>query len=216
MYFEFLSFTLLVIKKHAANCFAKQSEYRKALIEQQKACGAFETIVYQNIKVALSLFFDHKSKTLSNDVDIVRAIKTNLAKVDIESDWDQFTRVYPEVFLQAEAAPVRCEDLTYDGFDDPLTKVVEQGTFYKKESGMFKTSWKPFRVILTGAGYFHMMSQESIGEGQVVPELSLDLSECTVGPLMLNDKEPEEFTLSEKSGGLFGRDVKHKVRLFGS
>ena len=104
-------------------------------------------------------------------------------------------------------------DLTYDGYDDPLTKVIEEGTLFKKESGMFSSIWKPYKVALTGAGFFHMINlSDGAKSGDIVlPELSLDLSECTVGPLMLNDKEPEEFILSEKSTGIFGREVKHKV-----
>ena len=170
-------------------------------------------MIYQNLKVALALYLEHKTKALATELDVFRLLKTHMGQVDLESDWSRFTATYPEVFLLEDLSPVHGDDLTYDGHDDPLTKVVEQGAFYKKESGMFKSVWKPYRVILTGSGFFHMINS-SPGADKDLPELSLDLSECTVGPLMLNDKEPEEFTITEKAKGLFSGETKHRVGVF--
>ena len=191
-------------------CEKKQSRYREALIEQAKNMFAFETIIHQNVKVALSLFIEFKTKSLATDLDSKRLLKSFLNQVDINLDWAKFQAVNQGIFSQTTGPLVRKEDLTYDGHEDPLTQIIQEGIFLKKDVGMFKTSWKSFKAILTGSGFFHLFSLEK-GQEFDAPLLSLDLSECTVGPLLLNEKEPEEFTISEKSNSIFGREVKHKV-----
>ena len=187
---------------------SKQEYYRKALLDQESKCCSFETVIYQNLKVALSLHFEGKSKTCNQELESFRILKSQSTQVDIEKDWTTFMHSYSNIAPSPTSQPVTIDDLTYDGYDDPMTKSIKEGSLFKKESGVFKSAWKPCQVILTGSGFFHFMKSDDS-----VPELSLDLTECTVGPLMLNDREPEEFTISEKSGGIFGRDVKHKVIL---
>jgi hypothetical protein len=168
-------------------------------------------MIYQNLKVALSLFLEWKTKSLTGDIDLHRVLKTDIVNINIEADWDLFISANPETLNQDAAPLIKLHDLTYDGYDDPLTKVIQEGVIYKKESGMFSTNWKSFTALLTGSGFFHLLNSASDKNSYGIPELSLDLSECTVGPLLLNDKEPEEFIITEKSVGIFGREVKHKV-----
>ena len=200
-----------LIKKHALVCEKKQTKYREALLEQSKNFFAFETIILQNLKVALSLYFEFKAKSISQSLESTKELKTLLSQIDVHADWQKFQSFNGKVFSQIQGPLISVKDLTYDGFDDPLTKIIQKGTFLKKDVGMFKTSWKSFNAVLTGSGFFHLFTLEN-NESEL-PVLSLDLSECTVGPLMLNEKEPEEFTISEKSTGIFGREVKHKVIL---
>ncbi|KAH6591311.1 hypothetical protein BASA50_004498 [Batrachochytrium salamandrivorans] len=44
------------------------------------------------------------------------------------------------------------------------------------------------------------------------PELSLDLAECTMAPLNLSDKDPEDIVIVGKGSGMFGRESKHKFK----
>lgn len=198
-----------LIMKHAMVCEKKQTKYREALLEQSKNFFAFETIILQNVKVALSLFFEFKAKSLAHSLDSTKSLQILLDQIDFHADWQKFQNSHQKLFSQIQGPLIQVKDLTYDGHDDPLTKIVQEGTFLKKDVGMFKTYWKPFNAILTGSGFFHLFPLEN--KESDVPALSLDLSECTVGPLMLNEKEPEEFTISEKSTSIFGREVKHKV-----
>jgi hypothetical protein len=198
-----------LIIKHAMVCEKKQNKYREALTEQAKNFFAFETIILQNLKVALSLFFEFKAKSIGQNLDSTKSLQILLNQIDVHADWQNFQNYNQRLFSQIQGPLVQVKELTYDGYDDPLTKIIQQGTFLKKDVGMFKTSWKPFNAILTGSGFFHLFPLER--KDADMPALSLDLSECTVGPLMLNEKEPEEFTITEKSTSIFGREVKHKV-----
>lgn len=130
-----------------------------------------------------------------------------------DEDWSKFKNANLDRLLNAEIPPVEIKNVIYDGCDDPAITSVREGVMLRKE-GVIVKSYKPFHAILTQSGYFHLTS--SITRDEKFPEvfeLSLDLSECTLQPLMMNEKEPEEIALIEKKTGMFGGELKHRVFL---
>ncbi|KAJ3325901.1 hypothetical protein HDV06_002286 [Boothiomyces sp. JEL0866] len=199
------------LQRHIAYCNSKQQEYRDKIIAQQEDFAAFEAVVVQNIKVSMSTFYEWRSSNFTQQVDQIKAMQTQLNQMDPERDWGLFAAGNEKRFL-TPCPLVKLSDLTYDGHDDPGLTIVKQGKLLRKE-GVFKRAYKPSVGVLTHSGFLHTLPELGPGEQfYQSPEISIDLAECTLAPLMMNEKEPEELALLGKGGGMFGRDSKHKFR----
>ncbi|KAJ3277153.1 hypothetical protein HDV01_000205 [Terramyces sp. JEL0728] len=199
------------LQRHIAYCNSKQQEYRNKIMGQQEDFAAFEAVVVQNIKVSMSTFYEWRSSNFSQQVDQIKAMQSQLNQMDPERDWGLFASNNENRFL-TPCPVVKVADLTYDGYDDPGLTIVKQGKLLRKE-GVFKRAYKPTVGVLTQSGYLHALPELAPGEQfYQPPEISIDLTECTLAPLMMNEKEPEELALLGKGGGMFGRDSKHKFR----
>lgn len=203
------------LQRHIAYCNSKQQEYRDKIMAQQEDFAAFEAVVVQNIKVSMSTFYEWRSSNFTQQVDQIKAMQTQLNQMDPERDWSLFAASNEKRFL-APCPLVKVSDLTYDGHDDPGLTIIKQGKLLRKE-GVFKRAYKPSVGVLTHSGFLHTLPELGPGEQfYQAPEISIDLTECTLAPLMMNEKEPEELALLGKGGGMFGRDAKHKVNLANS
>ena len=140
-------------------------------------------------------------------------MQLQLGQLDPEIDWNMFRHHNDDRFLVAKSEFVQINQIHYDGFDDPGITIVKQGRLLRKE-GVFKRAYKPVTAVLTHSSYLHVYP-ELLEKGQsfqnVAPELTIDLTECNLVPLMMNEKEPEEIALIVKQGSMFGREAKHKV-----
>lgn len=173
-----------------------QMEYRSRIIEQEEDFGAFEAVVVQNIKVSLATFYEWRSGTFGQQLDQIKEMQTQLTGMDPEKDWKTFKLRNDNRFLVTPSEFVQIAQVKYDGYDDPAVTIVKQGPMMKKE-GVFKRSYKRIHAVLTYSSYFHAFPELAKGEslqGQA-PELTVDLTECTLIPLMMNEKDPEEIGL---------------------
>lgn len=202
----------LALQKHIAHCFKKQPDYRAKLLQQQDSFSNFEKVIVQNIKVSLSTFYEFRSNQFSMQFDLSKDISAHLDRFEADLDWAKFKSANELKFLNPSKPLVQIADLTYDGFDDIAIRSIRQGSLLKKE-GVIVRSYKPCHCVLTQSGYFHILPPLNPGDlFPDIPELSLDLNECSLQPLMMNEKEPEELAFIEKSKGMFGSsEVKHKV-----
>jgi hypothetical protein len=181
----------IALQKHIDHCYSKQVDYRILIKEQEEDFAAFEAVVVQNIKISLATFYEWRSTTFSQQVDQIKVMKQQLDDMDPERDWGIFKNHNQNRFLQP-CPLVEIADLKYQGHDDPSVRIVKQGRLQKKE-GVFKRAYKPYWGVLTPSSYFHAIPELQKGEkflGQ--PELTLDLTEYTLQPLMMNEKDPEE------------------------
>jgi hypothetical protein len=202
-----------------AHCVKKQQDYREKLIKQQEAFSSFEKVIMQNIKgidsitqVSLSTFYEFRSTQFAQQFDLAKDIGQRMESFNADEDWQKFRAENMERLLDPKASLVQIKDVVYDGCDDISIKSIKEGTLLRKEGVIVKT-YKQLHCVLTQAGFFHVMPPLS-GEFPEAPELSLDLSDCTLQPLMMNEKEPEEIAFIEKSKGMFSSEVKHKVFCF--
>lgn len=196
----------MALQRHIVACAKNQQDYRTQIIAQEEDFAAFEAVVVQNVKVSLATFYDWRSGTFEQQVDQIKFMQNQLKQMDPERDWSMFKNNNDNRFLVVPSEFVQPKRVQYDGFDDPGVQFTKQGKLLRKE-GVFKRTYKNVHVVLTSSSYFH-----SFADGDLItPELSIDLMECTLVPLMMNEKEPEEIALVGKSG-MFGRDVKHKFR----
>ncbi|KAJ3358678.1 hypothetical protein HDU91_005153 [Kappamyces sp. JEL0680] len=202
----------MALQKHIAACFERQKDYRSQIIAQEQDFAAFEAVVVQNIKVSLATFYEWRAGTFGQQIDQIKQMQTQLGQMDPERDWSLFTLHNDHRFLVHPSEFVQIRSVDYDGSDDPLVNVVKQGQLLRKE-GVFKRTYKPIHAVLTASSYFHSFPELAKGEklSNLVPDLTVDLTECTLVPLMMNEKEPEEIALLGKPG-LFGKEVKHKFR----
>jgi hypothetical protein len=181
----------LALQKHIHHCHSKQGSYRLQIKAQEDDYAAFEAVVVQNIKISLATFYDWRSGNFSTQVDQIQFMKEQLGKMDPEQDWSIFKSNNQHRFLQ-DCSLVDIKSIEYDGFDDPSVKVIKIGKLQRKE-GVFKRAYKPCEVALTSSNYFHAMPELQPGEKfYQQPELSIDLLDFTLTPLMMNEKDPEE------------------------
>jgi hypothetical protein len=181
----------VALEKHIEQCYGKQVDYRMLIKEQEDDFAAFEAVVVQNIKISLATFYDWRSGTFNQQIDQIRTVKEQLDNMDPERDWSIFKSKNKNKFLQP-CPLVEVQDLKFEGYDDPALKPLKQGKLHRKE-GVFKRAYKGYVGVLTPSGYFHLIPEPQKGEkflGQ--PELTLDLTEYTLQPLMMNEKDPEE------------------------
>jgi hypothetical protein len=179
------------LQKHIDQCYGKQADYRMLIKEQEDDFAAFEAVVVQNIKISLSTFYEWRSGTFIQQVDQIKIMKGQLDEMDPERDWKIFKGKNKNRFLQP-CPLVELSDLKFDGHDDPALKPIKQGRLLKKE-GVFKRTFKAYTAVLTPSSYFHAIPEPPKGEKYLgLPELTLDLTEFTLQPLMMNEKDPEE------------------------
>lgn len=161
-------------------------------------------------------------KDIASAQDTFRKLKNSLHTLDIGKDWESFRQRHVDRIIDKDVPIVKESEVDYDGRDDPLVQSQKEGLLYRRDTGMkfgFKKAWKETWVVVTAAGYLHVLppaqsgGQPNSGDSEAEPELSLYLPDCIIGPLMMNEKEPEEFVVQEKSGGMFGGERKHKVRI---
>ncbi len=203
------------MQKHIAECFKRQESHRKQIIEQEEDFSAFEAVVIQNVKIALATFNEWRNGQFSQQLEQVRGMQQQLGQLNPELDWDIFRHNNDDRFLVTKCEFVQINQVHYDGYDDPGITIVKQGRLLKKE-GVFKRTYKPVTVVLTHSSYLHVYPEvldKSQSFQTVSPELTIDLTECNLVPLMMNEKEPEEIALIVKQGSMFGRESKHKVNL---
>jgi hypothetical protein len=206
-----LNFYLVALQKHIAVCHEKQEHYRGQLIEEEQDFASFEAVIVQNIKVSLATFYEWRSGTFGAQLDQIKQLQGQLGDMDPERDWWFFSHNNDNRFLVHPSEFIAIRNVHYDGSDDDALKVVKQGRLLRKE-GVFKRAYKPIHAVLTQSSYFHSFPELGKDEklSNLVPELTVDLTECTLVPLMMNEKEPEEIALLGKPG-LFGKEVKYKV-----
>lgn len=163
----------------------------------------------QNIRVTLSSFFEYRSTLFSDQLETANALKLELSKIDTDSDWSLFKASHNGRFVEPGDPEFTLKNLSYDGHDDPSVRSVKEGPLFRKE-GVIVRGYKPVYGVLTASGYLHLTPPLS-GEYPDNPELSLDLTECQLQPLMMNEKEPEEISFLTQ-GGIFGGEKKHKIK----
>ncbi|KAJ3294166.1 hypothetical protein HK104_003873 [Borealophlyctis nickersoniae] len=205
------------VRRHIASCLNKQKAYRAELVAQCENFARFEITIIENLRLALSAFIDWRVKDTVAETDAFKHLKTKLFTLDPKRDWELFKGRHMDRIVERGLPLVLPKDLVVEGTEDPLCGIVKEGKLFVRDGKStfgFRRSWKEAKVVLTLAGFLHVML---VGEEQVKgfpdpPELSCFLPDCVVGPLMANEKEPEEFVLQEKGGGLFGREAKHGLK----
>ncbi|KAJ3162415.1 hypothetical protein HDU86_004895 [Geranomyces michiganensis] len=220
------------LKRHIATCVLKQDHYRAVLLAQQEHFATFEATIVQTLRVTLSAFFDWQKKDLDASQDIFKKLKATLHTLDAGKDWESFRVRHADRIIEKDLPTLKETDIDYEGRQDALIALHKEGMLLRKDTGMkfgFRKQWKETLVVVTSANYLHALpptfsqsatslSSSSLGEGEETgpskndPELSLYLPDCVVGPLMMNEKEPEEFVVQQKAGGMFGGEKKHKFK----
>ncbi|KAJ3157693.1 hypothetical protein HDU89_000069 [Geranomyces variabilis] len=220
------------LKRHIATCVLKQDHYRAVLLAQQEHFATFESTIVQTLRVTLSAFFDWQKKDLDASQDIFKKLKATLHTLDAGKDWESFRARHADLIIEKDVPTLKENDIDYEGRQDALIAPNKEGMLLRKDTGMkfgFRKQWKDTLVVVTSANYLHALpttfsqsatslSSSSLGEGEEPgpskndPELSLYLPDCVVGPLMMNEKEPEEFVIQQKAGGMFGGEKKHKFK----
>ncbi|TPX67215.1 hypothetical protein SpCBS45565_g03947 [Spizellomyces sp. 'palustris'] len=212
------------IKRHITTCIYKQEHYRQVLLGQQEHFATFEQSIVQTLRITLSTFFDWQSKDLAATQDTFKRLKATLHTLDPVKDWAEFTQRHADRIVEKDVPVVKENEVVYEGRDDPLVSAHKEGLMYRRDTGMkfgFRKNWKETLVVVTAAGYLHALppaqsaqqqSQQDGEEAKTEPELSLYLPDCMIGPLMMNEKEPEEFVVQEKTAGLFGGERRHKFK----
>jgi hypothetical protein len=204
---------MAALQKHIRYCHEKQNDYRERLLAQQEACCSFEKVIIQNIKVSLSTFYEFRSTQYSQQYDLAMLLGKTLESFEADKDWEKFMQVNSKTLLNVKIPPIHIKDVVYDGHDDLSITILKEGPLLRKE-GVILKSYKPFHAILTHSGYFHVCSAISNTGLPEAPDISLDLTECSLQPLMMNEADPEEIAIYEKTKGMFGNERKHKVCIF--
>ncbi|KAI8922347.1 hypothetical protein DFJ77DRAFT_506126 [Powellomyces hirtus] len=223
----------IALKKHIATCVHKQDHYRAVLLAQQEHFATFESTIVQTLRVVLSTFFDWQKKDLDASHDVFKKLKATLHTLDVARDWDSFRKRHMDRIIEKDTRTLNEGDIIYDGRENALVASDKEGILYRRESGMkfgFRKAWKDTLVVVTSANYLHALppsfsqtafstsssslpdQQEDANSSKIGPELSLYLPDCVIGPLMMNEKEPEEFIIQQKAGGMFGGEKKHKFK----
>lgn len=178
---------ILALQKHIAYCFSNQQEYRRQIIAQEEDFGAFEAVIVQNIKVSLSTFYEWRASTFTSQLEQVKGIQTDLKQTDPERDWGTFKTLHDDRFLVVPSEFVQIRNVKYDGHDDIGLTVVKQGKLMRKE-GVFKRAYKTIHCVLTHSSYLHCFPDTGKDSIQGIPEMSVDLTECTLQGMMMNEK----------------------------
>ncbi|KAJ3285265.1 hypothetical protein HK104_009570 [Borealophlyctis nickersoniae] len=208
------------LKRHISQCIERQESYRAALIEQQTHFAAFENSVLDTLRTTLSAFVDCRASDLVAETACMKLLQARIASLDAKHDWDMFHYHHANRLIERSTPLIGPKDLEVDGTNDPLTWTAKEGKLLRRGGG-FRRTWRECTVVITAAGYFHVLPPVQIAEEDgekksdlypETPELSLYLPDCVIGPLMMNEKEPEEFILQDKAGGLFNRPVSHKLK----
>ncbi|KAI8892147.1 hypothetical protein BC833DRAFT_662605 [Globomyces pollinis-pini] len=153
--------------------------------------AAFEAVIIQNIKVSMATFYEWRTGKFNQELDQIKTIQTQLTAMDPEQDWKVFKDNHANRFLE-NVPLVQIKELRYEGWDHPGLQIVKQGKLLRKE-GVFKRAYKTSLGILTRSGYLHSVPELQPDEQfYELPEQTIDLMDCTLVPLMMNEKEPEE------------------------
>eukprot|EP00842_Homolaphlyctis_polyrhiza_P004540 jgi/Hompol1/5087/HPOL_004149-RA len=203
------------LRKHIAACVQRQDYYIKKLLEQQDSFAAFEKVIVQNVRISLSSFYEWMGSSNTRQLEQVREMSKQLDIMQADKDWAIFKSENMDRFIEAECKLASPTSLTYDGHDDDAVKPIKEGKLQRKE-GVFKKTYRPLYAVLSTSGYLHLMAPQPEGTVEVLPdgmpEYTLDLTDCSLVPLNIGDKDPDEIVLVEKSGGMFGRDSKHRLK----
>ncbi|KAJ3021398.1 hypothetical protein HKX48_008628 [Thoreauomyces humboldtii] len=221
----------LNLKRHIATCVYKQDHYRAVLLAQQDHFATFESTIVQTLRVTLSSFFDWQKKDLDVSQDSFKKLKSTLHTIDVKKDWEAFRTRNLDRFVERDCPLLSEPQIAYQGREDPLIAANKEGLLYRRDTGIkfgFRKSWKETLVVVTTANYLHALPPQALSQpanlsssslteekqeevaSRTEPELSLYLPDCVIGPLMMNEKEPEEFVVQQKAGGMFGGEKKHK------
>ena len=204
---------ILDLQIHLNNCYKKQIDVREQLKKQQASFQSFETLIMKNINVTLCTFFEFRTTTFSQQYELASDLSSSLKNMNAEADWSSFITSRTDKFITPDTPIVEVANVIYDGHEEFEVKPIKQGPLLRKE-GVIVKSYKPIHCVLTQFGYFHIMP--AIANGEIwpdVPDTSIDLTECSLQPLMMNEKDPEEIAFLEKGKGIFGGAtvIKHKV-----
>ena len=151
-------------------------------------------MIIQNLKVSITSYLDWTSTCALQYSEQIQLIKQIIEDLKPEDDWKQFEACNRGRFIDKQPL-VSPESIVYDGFDDPIMEPAMKGILMRKD-GIFKRSFKKCYGVLTKSNFLHFFQEAVSGKNPILgtPDLSIDLSETTLSPMMMNEKEPEEIS----------------------
>ena len=185
----------LAILEHIRNCYAKQEVYRVRIQAVRDDLSAFETVIIKNLKVSLTSFSEWTSKTSAQHSEQILVVNQIIQDLKPEDDWKRFEECHRNRFIDDDLPLVKPESLTYDGFDDPIMEPAMKGNLLRKD-GFLKRSFKKCYAVLTKSNFLHFFQEPIAGKNPIIgaPELSIDLSEVNLSPMMINENDKEEIS----------------------
>ncbi|KAJ3097062.1 hypothetical protein HDU97_005295 [Phlyctochytrium planicorne] len=205
------------MQRHVQTLLANQTATRDLLADQEQNLAVFEQVTLQHLRLTLSNHFSVTSKLHTSHISAGKLISASLETMNPAKDWMLFRERHRDVILDQTKPLVREQEVEYEGMTDPGCEVVREGVLQKRIMGVFGgKGWKSGYFVLTVSGFLHGFSGvESVAGGEP-GEMSVWLPECTVGVKgALDTKEPGEFLVQERSGGLFGGGGKHRLKAEG-
>ena len=156
--------------------------------------SAFETVIIKNLKTTLTFYLEWTSTSCLQQSEQILVVKQIMQDMKPDEDWKRFEESHRNRFIENQPL-VSPESLVYDGFDDPIMEPSHKGALFRKD-GIFKRSFKKCYAVLTKSNFLHFFQEQVSGKNPILgtPELSIDLSDVSLSPMMMNEKEPEEIS----------------------
>ncbi|KAJ3171366.1 hypothetical protein HK101_011256 [Irineochytrium annulatum] len=204
----------LQMQRHISNLLANQSEIRSQLASQEQNIAVFEQVTVQHLRNTLSSYIMTTKKGAALKASPVAPLIAAIDAINPEADWTLFRRRRADVIMDRLRPLLRRDEVIYDGMNDSGCEAVKEGTLMKRIPGMLRSKgFKNGHYVLTVSGFLHgFASPDAVDAGTENPELSLWLPECIVGLRGQDPKEPNEFTIQEKSGGFLKGAEKHRLK----
>ncbi|KAJ3293789.1 hypothetical protein HDU79_011906 [Rhizoclosmatium sp. JEL0117] len=191
------------VKNKLAIAKMKHAARNQKLVDIKADFKVFEANLIRELKVAL-IGVSSISEIQPHRASHANEIEAGLAALDAEKEWKQFCVNR----LDKSGGPEMFETDQYEGHDDPLIGVVHEGVLSRKTKDLFK-SYKEFYYVVSAGGYMHeFKAKPQIDRLESIePERTIYLGDCTLDPLGVQDRKPEEFFLTEKKedGKMFQR-----------
>lgn len=160
----------------------EENNSRNDLLSVQNSFSEFEAHVLSNVQNALGSF----SQFMGGQAERLRALYGDMAstaqKVPLDFEWHRFVARNENVLINPDAPPRSMTNIIFPNQGHRATKALIEGSLERKSRGVGAlTGYKSGYYAITPAGYLHEFKDNDDFHKDPTPEISLHLSDCTIG-----------------------------------
>lgn len=161
-----------------------ENNSRNDLLNVQSGFQNFEAHILTTVQNALGSF----SHVMGGQAERHRAMYGDMAgtaqRVPLDFEWHRFVHRNENLLIQPNAPHRSMSNISFPNQGHRATKPLIEGSMERKSRGIGAlTGYKPAYYAVTPAGYLHEYKDNDDFRKDPVPDMSLYLSDCSIGAL---------------------------------
>lgn len=169
----------------------EENNNRNDLLAVQDSFARFEAHIIKTIQQGMGQFQQILTMQAENTKHMYGDMASTAQRVPPEFEWHSFVKRNNNILIDPSAPPRDIRTVVFPNQDHKATQALIEGALEKKTKLLRKYETNYYAV--TPAHFFHEYKTDDVYSKDPVPEMSLYLPDCVIGPL-----EDTEFSIKGK------------------